>query len=89
MCRGAMMKGWKTNTGAGMGAVGGVLVSMADSCPLTDLVYWIRFVGSILVALGGSLAVYGLGDKINRGNVVAKSERRQIQHACDLERRDG
>ncbi|MFH0825290.1 MAG: hypothetical protein V2B18_21270 [Pseudomonadota bacterium] len=74
-----MTTGWKTNTGAGMVAVGGVLVSMADSCPLTHLVYWIRLVGSIMVALGGSFAVYGLGDKIDRGNVAAKADRKQIQ----------
>ena len=73
------MKGWKTNTGAAMVAVGGVLVSMADSCPATDLIWWIRLVGSIIMALGGSLGFYGIGDKIDRGNVASKADRKQIQ----------
>lgn len=73
------MTGWKTNTGASMIAVGGVLVSMADGCPISDLVYWIRLVGSAMVALGGALAAYGIGDKIDRGNLAAKADCKCIQ----------
>ena len=71
------MTGYKTNTGAAMFAVGGVLVSMAGGCPLPDWVYWIDMAGKILMALGGALGVYGIGDKIDRGNIAATKDRQQ------------
>jgi hypothetical protein len=72
------MTGYKTNTGAVLVAIGGVMVSMAEGCPISDLVYWIKMGGSIMVAVGGALAVYGIGDKIERCNVAAKQDRQDI-----------
>jgi hypothetical protein len=70
--------GYKTNTGAVLVAIGGVLVSMAEGCPISDLIYWIQMAGSLMVAIGGALAVYGIGDKIDRGNVAAMEDRKAI-----------
>ena len=60
------MKSWKTNTGAIMFAIGGVLVAFAGKCPVEGAQFWMELSGQILMAVGGALGAVGLGSKLER-----------------------
>ena len=59
------MTGWKTNTGAVMFAVGGVLAAFGSKCPVAEAQYWIELAGQILMAVGGGLGAVGIGSKLD------------------------
>ena len=61
------MKSWKTNCGAIMFAIGGVLTAFSGKCPITEAQFWMELVGQILMATGGALGAIGIGAKIDRG----------------------
>jgi hypothetical protein len=60
------MTGWKTKTGAILTAVGGVLTTSADGCPVPDWSPWLKWIGGVTAGLGVALMGYGIGDKVER-----------------------
>ena len=60
------MKGWKTKTGAIIAAVGGALLAVADICPKPEWIPWVKFAGTGLLSVGGSLGVVGVAHKIEK-----------------------
>ena len=61
------MKGWKTKTGAILTTLGGVLVSSAESVS-DEVGVWLALAGKVLMAVGGPLAAWGLGHKIDKAS---------------------
>ena len=71
------MKGWKTNTGAIMFAVGGVLTALYSECPITEAQYWIKLAGQILMAVGGGLGAVGIGSKLDQNTAAVNQVGKQ------------
>lgn len=61
------MTGWKTKTGAAIYVLGALLKAMGPGCPMPDLAPWFAWLGGIVEALGGALAVVGIAHKIEKG----------------------
>jgi len=61
-----MLKGWKTNTGLIVGVIGGALMAGAEVAPSPDIALWLKFIGTILMTIGASGAVYGVADKVQK-----------------------
>lgn len=58
--------GWKTKWGIGAAVIGGALLAGAEVAPVDSLAPWLRFIGTILVAIGGGGATYGLAHKVEK-----------------------
>jgi hypothetical protein len=71
------MTGWKTNTGAIMFAIGGVLVAFAGKCPIENAPYWMELAGQILMALGGGLGAVGIGSKLDANTAAVQQVNKQ------------
>lgn len=64
------MTGWKTKVGSYALAIGTACLSAADLAPDPTAAEWIRFSGKLLTGLGGALAAFGIGHKIQKGQVA-------------------
>ena len=70
------MSGWKVKTGSIVGATGMALVGVGDVAPTPEMAVWVVFIGKLLAGLGGALAAFGLGHKIEKAG--AGSQRGQV-----------
>jgi hypothetical protein len=66
----APMTGWKTKVGAYALAIGTACLSASDIAPDPTAAEWIRFAGKLLTGLGGALATFGIGHKIQKGQTA-------------------
>ena len=64
---GEEMSGWKTKTGSILTAVGGVLATAANGCPVPDWSPWLQYLGGVIASIGVALMGYGIGHKIEKG----------------------
>ena len=60
------MKGWKTKTGASLTAIGGIMTTAADGCPVPEYGPWLKWLGGIMASVGVALMGYGIGAKVER-----------------------
>lgn len=63
------MKGWKTKTGAIIGAIGVTITGASEMVPIPEISPWLKFAGFLLTGIGGALATWGIGHKIEKNNL--------------------
>jgi hypothetical protein len=61
-----MIEGWKTKSGIICGLIGGGFLAGAEVAPSPGIAVWMRFIGTILVAVGGGGAFYGVAHKVEK-----------------------
>ena len=65
--------GSKTKTGAILLAVGVAVYQTVDLCPLPAIVPWIKYIGSIICAVGGALGIVGIGGKVDKATAAVST----------------
>lgn len=64
------MSGWKTKTGTVLLATGSILLGSADLVPAPTVMPWLKFIGTVLTGIGGSLTAWGVGHKIEKNKTL-------------------
>ena len=68
------MTGWKTKAGIITGAVGVALLAGSQVSPNPDMAVWLKFLGTLIAAGGGSLGVYGVAHKVEKAGKTEKTD---------------
>lgn len=58
--------GWKTKLGIAAVVIGGGLLAGAEVSPMPELTPWLKFIGTMLVAIGTGGGIYGVAHKVEK-----------------------